>query len=338
MIDRLQAFLEKLKDPLIVVSTLLQKDHEAVIRFLLKIDFPVYLEAISGIREDPRLQHLRITYIEKLWQIDGVLRIGGVPTFRYWRDLENLNGKIPVLSISHLPFSGISWAEIIHTDISDLLNGWEGELSPQYQKNVENDRKIYEATAELIRQEPRSEQSLIHALSTQIPKGAMIYLGNSLPIREWDLSATYTNREFQMYASRGLNGIDGQISTFLGLSQPGQENWAILGDLTTLYDMAGPWILGQMSGIKVNIVVINNGGGKIFSGMFPQDEFQNLHSHHFEPLAQMWGLHYERLEHIVPGTEISKNRLIEICPDNAATARFAEKYKKLWQLTPSMAS
>jgi 2-succinyl-5-enolpyruvyl-6-hydroxy-3-cyclohexene-1-carboxylate synthase len=334
MTERLKTFIEALKQPFVVVSTLLPKDREAVIQFLLKLNVPVYLEGISGIREEPRLQDLRITYIEKLWDIDGVLRIGGVPTFRYWRDLENLNGKIPVLSISHLPFSGISWADVIHTDISKYL----GEISPKRFACIDNDQRIYEATAELIREEPRSEQSLIHHLSAKIPKGAMIYLGNSLPIREWDLAATYTQRDFQIYASRGLNGIDGQISTFLGMCKPDQEKWGIFGDLTILYDMAGPWILEQMGGINVNIVVVNNGGGKIFSGIFPYDEFQNLHSHNFEPLAKMWGLNYERWDQLVPVPSAMENRLIEICPDNEATARFLKKYKLLWQSTHSMAS
>lgn len=338
MTHRLKSFVEDLKSPLVVVNALLKKDKEAVIQFLIKLDFPVYLEGVSGIREEPRLQHLRITYIEKLWDIDGVIRIGGIPTFRYWRDLENLNGKIPVLSISPLPFSGLSWAEAIHTDISQYLNLWQEAFSPRVHPCIEIDRRIYEATAELIREEPSSEQSLIHTLSTQIPKGAMVYLGNSLPIREWDLAATYTNREFQVYASRGLNGIDGQLSTFFGLCQPEQDNWAILGDLTTLYDLAGPWILGQLAGVHVNIVVVNNGGGKIFDGLFPFKEVQNLHSHNFEAFAQMWGLAYERWEHIVPFSRIAKNRLIELCPDNAASLRFSKKYKQLWQFTHSMAS
>jgi 2-succinyl-5-enolpyruvyl-6-hydroxy-3-cyclohexene-1-carboxylate synthase len=334
----MKTFLDGLKHPFVVVSTLLRKDREAVVQFLLKLNFPVYLEAVSGIREEPRLKHLRIAYIKKLWDIDGVLRIGGVPTFRYWRDLEALNGKIPVLSISHLPFSGISWAEVIHTDISKYLSGWSCVYPPRFQECIENNRKIFETVKELIREEPSAEQSLIHALSCQIPNEAMIYLGNSLPIREWDLTATYANRDFKIYASRGLNGIDGQISTFLGLCEPGQENWAILGDLTTLYDMAGPWILGQMSDVNVNIVVVNNGGGKIFAEVSPLKELQNLHSHSFEPLAQMWGLTYEFWEHNVSISNTNVNRLIELCPDEEATIRYTKKYNQLWQSTHSMAS
>lgn len=326
------------KNPLVVVSTLLKKDREAVVHFLLKLAFPVYLEGVSGIREEPRLQHLRITYIEKLWDIDGVLRIGGVPTFRYWRDLENLEGKIPVYSVSHLPFSGLSWGNVIHCDITSFLESLCWDKIPVDHPAIQADQNLYQVTLELIREEPRSEQSLVHALSLQIPRKSLVYLGNSMPIREWDSSATYTNREFQIFASRGLNGIDGQISTFLGLCQPYQENWAILGDLTTLYDMAGPWILPQLSDINVNIVVINNGGGKIFAGMFPYTEIQNLHSHNFEPLANMWGLNYEQWEIITPISSAKQNRLIEIIPDDTSTKRFAKKHKELWQYMLSTVS
>jgi 2-succinyl-5-enolpyruvyl-6-hydroxy-3-cyclohexene-1-carboxylate synthase len=90
--------------------------------------------------------------------------------------------------------------------------------------------------------------------------------------------------------------------------------------------------------INVNIVVVNNGGGKIFAGLFPFKEVQNLHSHNFESFARMWGMTYERWEHIVPFSRISKNRLIELCPDDAATIRFSKRYKELWQYTHSMVS
>ena len=91
-----------------------------------------------------------------------------------------------------------------------------------------------------------------------------MYLGNSMPIREWDRSATYEDRGYEIQASRGLNGIDGQISTFLGLAQTGRSNWAILGDLTTLYDLAAPWFLSQMETRDITLVVMNNRGGRVF--------------------------------------------------------------------------
>ena len=51
-------------------------------------------------------------------------------------------------------------------------------------------------------------------------------------------------------ASRGANGIDGQVATFLGLSDGEGESWGIVGDLTTLYDLNAPALLPQLAPAK----------------------------------------------------------------------------------------
>jgi len=146
------------------------------------------------------------------------------------------------------------------------------------------------------------------------------------------LAATTENRKFDVWGSRGLNGIDGQVSTFLGFALPEQENWAVIGDLTALYDLPGPWILSQMPKTQVNLVVVNNEGGKIFSRMFPQAEFQNQHRLRFGAWAELWGLQYEKWNE-VPGQlrEAQGNRLIEMLPDEASTQRFWKKYQELFK-------
>jgi len=55
------------------------------------------------------------------------------------------------------------------------------------------------------------------------------------------------------------------VSTFYGLSEGAAESWMIVGDLSALYDLAAPWIAEQLSPGNRRIVIINNGGGKIFS-------------------------------------------------------------------------
>src|ERR1700744_5895095 len=109
---KIDQFIEKVKYPLVVVGTLPKKSRQTVIDFLLDLQMPVYLEGVSGLRENADLNSLRIAYIQDLWKtaalaqypIDGVLRIGGVPTFRPWRDLEDKQDKIAVCSLSHLPY------------------------------------------------------------------------------------------------------------------------------------------------------------------------------------------------------------------------------------------
>lgn len=330
--ETISTFLSQARYPLVIVSALPQDVRAAVAAFLLRLNAPLFLEGVSGLREHKELSHLRINRVEKLLaharqsghEVDAVLRIGGIPTFRLWRDLEEMQGKIAVASVSDLPFSGLSWNSVSCTPIQALLKHDHPtrELSATAHKWLATDRTYSQRLHSLFHEEPQAEPSLVYQLSRKIPSHSHVYLGNSLPIREWDLAACPEERGFHVTASRGLNGIDGQIATFLGLSKPGMQNWALLGDLTTLYDMAGPWILPQTPDLAINIVVINNSGGKIFQRLFKDEDFLNAHGLSFEPLARMWGLHYERWESIPDTITPHSRRLIELVPNDAATQRF----------------
>lgn len=282
----LDHFLESVHRPLVLVSTLEARDREAVLSFLLELNAPVYAEAISGLREEPRLQHLRVFDVV---EHDSVLRIGGVPTIRLWRELEE-----SVLSISPLPFSGLSSGALIQTDLTLFFSTYCV-------------KKRFVPIPSQEKSELSGEQLLIRRLSQRIPEGSLVYLGNSLPIRHWDAVAGM--RRFEVFASRGLNGIDGQIATFLGLCRPDRENWAVIGDLTALYDLAAPWIIPQLEAKKIAICVVNNGGGQIFKKMFASEAFLHTHNLSFEPIAKFWGLEYGSLER-----PLEKPTLIELKP------------------------
>lgn len=69
-------------------------------------------------------------------------------------------------------------------------------------------------------------------------------------------------------ANRGLAGIDGNISTALGMAAAsGRETRIVLGDLTFLHDL-GALTLGELEAeIDIQIIVFNDGGGSIFAGL-----------------------------------------------------------------------
>lgn len=333
------SFLQKSRFPLVIIGAMPAEAREAAIHFLLHLNAPVYAEAISGIREDLRLESLRIKQIEHIWKlsaefdypIDGVLRLGDIPTIRLWRDLEHKKGQISVCSVSEHPFSGLSWGGVIHTSLNSFFNfGQTIKVLHDYPfaKWKEKDQVAFQHLLNLFDEEPLAEASLVHALSSSIPLESKVYLGNSLPIREWDLGATYQCRNFHMGCNRGVNGIDGQIATFLGFSSSEQDNWAILGDLTVLYDLVAPWITSQLSAISANVVLINNQGAGIFSRMFAHSAFQNQHQLDFEPLAKFWGWRYEKWTSIPDIISPSKGgRLIELIPDQQSTERFLQRLK-----------
>ena len=334
-------FLGKSRFPFVIVGSLHPSQHESAVQYLLHLGAPVYVEGISGLREDRRLDHLRITWMESIWQdsalhgypIDGIIRLGGIPTIRMWRDIEHKGGKLPVCSISDLPFSGLSCADVITVHLTSFFE-WAKTIPSQqnylFSRWRAADHSAQCALQDLFHEEPQAEQSLIRSLTKKIPFGSKIYLGNSLPIREWDLAAIYESKGFQMSCSRGVNGIDGQISTFLGYSTVEQDNWAILGDLTVIYDLAGPWITSQVGDISTNVVAINNGGAGIFKRMFSHPAFLNTHSLSFEPFAEFWKWSYERWESIPDSiSSINGGRLIELIPNAESTERFSKKLKAI---------
>lgn len=327
----LDQFLQKSQYPLVVVSAIPYEARDAIVRFLREYNAPVYLEGVSTLREDPRLSHLRIARTDNIWKaaenasypIDGILRIGGVPTFRLWRDLEN-RPEIHVCSISDLPFSGLSWGTVQHTQLQAFFEQHriKNAINEICHPWIDADRSYSKNLLKMLNKEPFSEAALVYQLSKQIPSQSLVYLGNSLPIREWDAYATDDCEHFNVLANRGLNGIDGQLSTFFGMCKPNIQNWGIVGDLTTIYDLAGPWILDQMQDIDLNVVVINNGGGKIFARVFPNKQIQNLHHVQFKSLAEMWNMHYEHYTQLPKKIPHGGHRLIEIVPDEESTLRF----------------
>lgn len=335
--ETFHAFIKQVKYPVVIVSTLPSSCQKSILPFLLKLQCPIYVESIAGIRENKALDSLRINCIDQAFHladkndypIDGVLRLGGVPTCRFWRDLQEKEGKIPAFCISEQPFSGLSWGGVLHTSLDHFFTTQLENIHPfpcrTAHKFLKADQDLYHSFIELFHEFPLAEPSLIHSLSKVISRNAFVYLGNSLPIREWDLAASLEDKKFHIGASRGLNGIDGQISTFLGMCDSERENWALLGDLTTLYDMAGPWILKQLQNVTVNIVVVNNGGGKIFAKKYSHSIFQNMHAVQFKPLADLWNLNYEKWETIPKTSPCLGNRLIELVPDPIETDSFWKK-------------
>ena len=106
------------------------------------------------------------------------------------------------------------------------------------------------------------EASLAREFSEFLPLGATCFIGSSRPVR--DLEAFAIPRgDIEVFANRGLAGIDGSISTAVGIALARNERtYALVGDLTFLHDSNG--LLCDPS-IPLTIVVVDNNGGGIFN-------------------------------------------------------------------------
>jgi len=298
---------------LILVGALAARHRDRVRDFCLQTNAIVYAEPLSGLREDPQLDALRLRNERMLsrGKFESVIRIGNIPTLRFWRDLDKSNAE--VVHYSDLPFAGLTRGEVHPIDdlkVEDRQSCLSGQAGLPV---LHEDRQKATQFQQILDSEPQSELAMVRALSQQIPASARIYLGNSLPIREWDLAATREPKQFTIEANRGANGIDGQLSTFFGWCR-GENNWCVIGDLTALYDMNAPWIVPQLDA-KFRIVIINNEGGKIFRRLPLRrlELIENAHHLRFDSWAKMWNID-----------------VTELRPDADASRRCWEKYDALW--------
>ncbi len=105
--------------------------------------------------------------------------------------------------------------------------------------------------------------ALAAAVAASVPDGDVLVLGSSQPIRDADLSPLDGQ---VVYANRGLAGIDGTISTAVGIAlATGRPTTLVCGDLTFLHDANGLAAgLGERRP-NLRVVVADDSGGSIFA-------------------------------------------------------------------------
>jgi 2-succinyl-5-enolpyruvyl-6-hydroxy-3-cyclohexene-1-carboxylate synthase len=132
-----------------------------------------------------------------------------------------------------------------------------------------------------------------------------LVVGSSNPIRDLDL-APITEQPPTVYANRGLSGIDGTVSTAVGVALAGsQPTHALLGDLTFLHDSNGMIIGPAEPTPDLRLVVANDDGGSIFATLehgLPahMSAFERIfgtpHGVDLQRLAEATGAAYRRIE------------------------------------------
>lgn len=142
-----------------------------------------------------------------------------------------------------------------------------------------------------------NEVRIVNELIKNIPNGSNLMVSNSLPIRDLDLTVPLMQKKINIFHNRGASGIDGIISTALGIAQSSKRRTYLLtGDLAFYYDLSSLHIAKKYS-IPLTVILINNNGGRIFE-VLPISKYKNIFEEYF---ATPHNLDFSKLVHAFGG-------------------------------------
>ncbi len=272
---------------------------DAVCRLAEAAGYPILADPLSQVRCGPHDHRLVIDGYDAMLRVDElaqglapdvIVRLGGVPASRpllnfLQRHAEArqvvVDGEDGWTDPTHLA------SEVVHADLRllcEILGEGVRRRDGAGEAWATRWTRLSAIAREAIRRRLQAldepfEGKVFAELSELLPDGAMLCVGNSMPVRDLDTFFPASSRTIRVLGNRGASGIDGLISSALGAAavSPGPLVLA-LGDLAFYHDMNG-LLAAKLHRLRATIVLLNNDGGGIFS-FLPQAAYPE----HFEQL------------------------------------------------------
>lgn len=261
-------------------------------KFALKLNWPVLADPLSRLRSNvpDDCKDLLIDQYDALLKSDvfkesvipdAVIRFGAQPVSKPLTLFLKANRIDPFVVVDESPsfrdpFGGASY----HIQVSPetLWQQFEAEGTSQL-KRWQTANQISSVHVGQHIQEEADEGALSGILFNEMPAGSDLIASSSMPIRDVDTFFLKTRKDIGIFANRGVNGIDGVVSTAFGIQAANKRPaFLFIGDLAFLHDQNG-LIVSRFHEVDLTIVIMNNDGGGIFSYL-PQSSVEE----HFESL------------------------------------------------------
>ena len=303
----LASALQRSQRPLIIAGEL--REGERLAPALQRLALPVLAEPTSQLRraETGAVVECYEALLRAGWSLqhgpDLVVRLGATPTSRV------LNRWLAAAAApTFLIDPDRAWRDQDHVATNVLACDPQAllEALPTVDRSAWRDqwtsagKKASAAIAATLVSTPVHEGHVVKALSARLPDPGNVFIGSSMPIRAADSFWPVSRTRQRFYANRGASGIDGLVSSGLGVATAKNPTRTVLllGDLSLYHDMNGLWAL-QRHGIHATIVVCDNNGGGVFN-FLPQAEHQDVFEEIFatplgldlSQVARLYGLVY----------------------------------------------
>lgn len=179
-----------------------------------------------------------------------------------------------------------SWSDVEYIEVNPTMDSMNptGKTTIQMQASIDvfthlygknNSSDTYLNIWQRLDQEGKKQLSLaideshcfegrtIRELQEHIPEDGQVFVANSMTIRDFDYFWFSGESKAVLYGNRGVNGIDGTISTALGLAANGRPTYLVTGDLSLFHDLNG-LAVAKTHNLNLTIILHNNDGGGIF--------------------------------------------------------------------------
>lgn len=267
----------------------------AALRFSESLDIPLLAEAASNWRHNPAIPAdllLSNSDAVKALEPDLILHFGRSPInwpVQRWLAVQSA----PILFFGDALSDGLENPEHqqgtwITGDISQILNSAAKRLQNHSAGRITSLHYASDLLAQNRDEQMRSDfDGAFHQALRVLPPEIGIFVSSSMPFRDFE---TFGPDAREHFANRGLNGIDGVLSTAFGVAAARVPDGAVPGVAIVIGDVAFSHDVSALhtairAGVSAIIIVINNGGGRIFD-FLPVSGSQGFEKH-FQTAPQL---------------------------------------------------
>ncbi|HEY9877453.1 MAG TPA: 2-succinyl-5-enolpyruvyl-6-hydroxy-3-cyclohexene-1-carboxylic-acid synthase [Leptolyngbyaceae cyanobacterium] len=323
----------------------------AIAKLSHQLNWPVLAEGLSPLRNYAGLNpNLVTTYDAILRQPDladklapeQVFQLGPLPTSKTLRQwLEKIDPLRWVVDGDHRNLDPLHGNTVpVKLSVEALAQSWlpQENADTAYLKTwLDFESKVRQRLDQTFASLTGLVESKVSWLLAQVlPPRTPLVIANSMPVRDIEWFWAPNDRGIQPFFNRGANGIDGTLSTALGIAHRNQPTVLLSGDLALLHDTNGFLTAPHLQG-HLTIVLINNNGGGIFE-MLPIAKFEPPFEAYFATPQQVdvaklcaaYGVEYEQITdwalfsqrlRVLPALGV---RLLEVKCDRKVDAPFRQ--------------
>jgi 2-succinyl-5-enolpyruvyl-6-hydroxy-3-cyclohexene-1-carboxylate synthase len=325
-------------------------DPEGVLALAESLGWPVLADPRSGCRQPLPVAIAHADAIVRagtpLAQADVVLRLGSMPASKVlarWLDELDVPQVLVDVDATWLD-PGRTASVLVQAEPGALCRALVGRLDAADPAWVAGWRAADDAVEQVLASRldgagAPTEPGTARAVVSGLPDGGALVVSSSMPVRDLEWWSGPLGR-CRVHVNRGANGIDGVVSTAVGVALAGQPTALLIGDVALLHDTNG--LLGAAArDLSLCIVVVDNDGGGIFS-FLPQadalapDRFEQLfgtpHGVDLEALAAVHGvqvLHADTAEEVASTVAKALTsqgvRLVRVRTDRTANVALHEE-------------